>query len=152
MDQVNDEDDLLGEEMVDYGTSLKHSCMEVNAIMFLANYTIISDNEPVVAQFDFGPKGMVFTKPKELVNHSKLLYVRGHIDGTLISRMLIDGGEAITLMLYSLYRKHGKQDNELIRTNMALSGIRSNSPIEAKGVTSVELTIVIKALAAAFFA
>jgi hypothetical protein len=98
MDQVNDEDDLLGEEMVDYGASLEHLGMEVNAIMFLANYTIISGNEPMVAQFDFGPKGMVFTKPKELVNHLKLLYVRGHIDGTLISRMMFDGGEAINLM------------------------------------------------------
>jgi hypothetical protein len=29
----------------------------------------------------------------------------------------------------------------MIRTNMTLSGVRSDNPIEAKGVTSVELTI-----------
>jgi hypothetical protein len=34
------------------------------------------------AQFYFGPKKAAFTKPKELVNHLKSLFVRGHIDGT----------------------------------------------------------------------
>jgi hypothetical protein len=45
---------------------------------------------------------------QELVNHLKLLYVRDPIDGTLISRMLIDGEATINLMPYSLYRKLGK--------------------------------------------
>jgi hypothetical protein len=77
--------------------------------------------------------------------------VRDHIDGTSISRMLVNGGATINLMPYSLYQKLGNQDNELIRTNMTLSGIASNSSIEAKGVTFVELTIGTKTLAAAFF-
>jgi hypothetical protein len=54
-------------------------------------------------------------------------------------------------MPYLLYSKLGKQDNELIRTNMMLSGISSDSSIEAKGVMSVELTIGTKTLTAAFF-
>jgi hypothetical protein len=37
--------------------------MEVNVITFSVDYDIISDDEPVVAQFDFGPKQVVFTKP-----------------------------------------------------------------------------------------
>jgi hypothetical protein len=36
--------------------------MDVNVITFSADYTIIKDDEPVVAQFDFGPKEVVFTK------------------------------------------------------------------------------------------
>jgi hypothetical protein len=39
----------------------------------------------------------------------------------------------------------------MIWTNMTLSGVGSNSPIKAKGVTSVELTIGIKTLAVSFF-
>jgi hypothetical protein len=43
--------------------------MDVNVIMFSADCTIISGDEPIVAQFDFGPKEDTFTKPKESVNH-----------------------------------------------------------------------------------
>jgi hypothetical protein len=64
--------------------------------------------------------------------------------------MLVDGGAAVNLMPYSLYRKLGKQDDELVKTNMTLSGV-GDSSIKARGVTSVELTIRTKTLAAAFF-
>jgi hypothetical protein len=50
-----------------------------------------------------------------------------------------------------LYKKLGKQDDELVKTNMMLSGVGTDSSIKAKGVTSVELTIGTKTLAAAFF-
>jgi hypothetical protein len=52
---------------------------------------------------------------------------------------------------YSLYRKLGKQNDELFNTNMTLSGVGTDSSIKARGVTSVELTIGTKALVAAFF-
>jgi hypothetical protein len=94
---------------------------------------------------------MSLTKPKELVNHLKPLYVRDHIDGTPVYRMLIDGGADVDLMPYSLYRKLDKQDNELIRTNMTLSGVGSNIPIEVNAVTSIELTIRTKTPVVAFY-
>jgi hypothetical protein len=134
--------------MVDYGASLMQQAMEINVITFSTDYKNIGDD----AQFDFGPKEAVFTKPKELINHFKLLYVRGHIDGTPISRMLVIGGAVVNLMPYSLYQKLSKQDNKLIMTNMTLSGVGSNSLIEAKGVKSIELTIRTKTLTVAFFA
>jgi hypothetical protein len=51
-----EEDDLLGEDLVDYEASPKHSGMDVNVITFSADCTIVGDDEPVVAQFVFGPK------------------------------------------------------------------------------------------------
>jgi hypothetical protein len=80
-----------------------------------------------------------------------MLFVRGHIDVLSIARMLVDGGVAINLLAYSLYRNLGKHDDDLIKTNMTLSGVGSDNPIKAKGVMSVELTIGTKTLAAAFF-
>jgi hypothetical protein len=88
-----EEDDLLGEDLVDYEASLEHPGMDVNVITFSADCTIVGDDEPVVDQFDFGPKEVAFTKPKELVNHLKQLFVRGHIDGISIAKMLVDGGQ-----------------------------------------------------------
>jgi hypothetical protein len=146
-----EEDDLLGEDLVDYEASPEHLGMDVNVITFSTDCTIVDDDEPVVSQFDFGPKEVAFTKPKESVNHLKPLFVRGHIDGIPIAKMLVDGGAAINLMSYSLYRKLGKQDDELVKTNMTLSGVGNDSSIKARGVTSVELTIGTKTLDAAFF-
>ena len=54
-------------------------------------------------------------------------------------------------MPYLFYRKLGKHDDELVKTNMTLSGVGTDSSIKAKGVTFVELTIGTKTLAAAFF-
>jgi hypothetical protein len=76
-----EEDDLLGEDLVDYEASPEPPGMDVNVITFSANCTIVGDDEPVIAQFDFGPKEAAFTKPKESVNHLKPLFVCGHIDG-----------------------------------------------------------------------
>jgi hypothetical protein len=57
----------------------------------------------------------------------------------------------MSLMPYSLYRKLGKRDDELVKTNMTISGVGSDSSIKAKGVTHVELTIWTKTLVVAFF-
>jgi hypothetical protein len=76
--------------------------------------------------------------------------VRGHIDGISIAKMLVDGGAAINLMPYSLYRNLGTQDKELVKTNMTFNGVGTDSSIKAKGVTSVELTIGTKTLVAFF--
>jgi hypothetical protein len=78
-----EEDDLLGEDLVDYEASPEHTGMDINVITFSTDCTIVGDDEPIVAQFDFSPKEVAFTKPKESVNHLKPLFVRGHIDGIL---------------------------------------------------------------------
>jgi hypothetical protein len=148
---IMEEDDLLEEDLFDYEATLEHSGMDVNVIMFSADCTIIGDDEPVVIQFDFGPKEVAFTKRKESVIHLKPLFVHGHIDGIPITKMLVNGGATVNLMPYSLYRKLGKQDDELVKINMTLSGVGTDSSIKAKGATSIELTIGTKTLAIAFF-
>jgi hypothetical protein len=87
-----EEEDLLGEDLVDYEASPEHPGMDIHVIIFSTDRTIINNDEPIVAQFDFGPKEVAFTKPKESVNHLKPLFVRGHIDGIPIAKMLVDGG------------------------------------------------------------
>jgi hypothetical protein len=98
------EEEVHEEEMVDYEVSPKHLVMEINIFTFYVDNDIIGNDENVMAQFDFRPKETIFLKPKESVNHLKnSLFVRSHIDETLISRMLIYGGTTINLMPYSLY-------------------------------------------------
>ena len=100
---------------------------------------------------DFGPREVVFQKPKESNNHLNALYMRDHINERPISRMLVDGGAIVNLMPYSLYKKFGGTDEELIKMNMTVSGVGGGDPIGAKGVASMELTVGSKTLATAFF-
>jgi hypothetical protein len=76
-----------------------------------------------VAQMCLDPKEVVFEKPEESSQHMKPLYVRGHIDGRPISGMLIDGGAVINLMPYSIFKKLGREDDELMRTNLTLNSM-----------------------------
>ena len=137
--------------MLDYGDTPDRSGMDVSMITFSSDYKINRSDDEEVAQFDFGLKDAVFTKPEESVNHVKPLYVCGHLDGRPISRMLVDGGAVVNVMPYSLFRKLGNVDEELVKTNMTLAGVGGEKPIEAKGIASMELTIGSKTIATAFF-
>jgi hypothetical protein len=97
-----------------------------------------------------GPKEVVFQKLEESSQHLKSLYIRGHIYGRPISRMLIDGGAVVNLMSYSVFKKLGREDDELVKTNLTLNGVGGN-PKEARGIVSMELTVGSKSLATAFF-
>jgi hypothetical protein len=103
-----------------------------------------------VAQMSLGPKEALFEKPEESSRHLKPLYVQGHIDGKPISRMLVDGGAAINLMPYSVFKRLGRKNKKLMKTNLMLNGVGGNL-IEAWGVVSMELTVGSKSLATTFF-
>jgi hypothetical protein len=122
--------------------------MDINIVFTLPAEFKSAEEE--VAQMCFGPKEIVFKKSEESSQHMKPLYVRGHIDGRLISRMLVDGGAAVNLMSYSVFKKLGRKDDELVKTNLMLNGVEGNS-MEARGVVSMELTAGSKSLATIFF-
>ena len=65
--------------------------------------------------------------------------------------MLVDGGDVVNLMPYSVFKRLGLPDEELIKTNMVLNGFEGKEKTEAKGVMYVELTVGRKTLATAFF-
>jgi hypothetical protein len=122
--------------------------MDINMVFTLPAEFRVAEEE--VAQMCLSPKEVVLEKPKESSQHMKSLYVRGHIDGRPISRMLINGGTAVNLMSYSIFKKLEREDDELMKTNLTLNGVGSNS-MEARGVVSMELTVGSKSLATTFF-
>jgi hypothetical protein len=79
-----------------------------------------------------GPKQAVFEKPEESSQHMKPLYVRDYIDGRPISRMLVDDGAVVNLMLYSIFKRLGREDDKLRKTNLKLKWHGRNS-MEARG-------------------
>jgi hypothetical protein len=124
--------------------------MDVNVIYLSSvDYSLVGVDE--VVEMSFGPHDAMFQRMKDSENHLKPLYICGHLDGKPISQMLIDGGTIINLMSYSFFKKMGKSDEELIKTNMMIHDISCVDPIGAKGVASMEPTMESKTLAIAFF-
>ena len=85
------------------------------------------------------------------MKHLKPLYVKGDINGSPVDRMLVDCGDVVNLMPYSVFNKLGLDEDDLMKTNMVLNGFEGKEKTEAKGVMSVELTVGSKTLATAFF-
>jgi hypothetical protein len=122
--------------------------MDINMVfLLLAEFRGVEEE---IAQMFLVPNEAMFEKPEELSQHLKLLYIRGHIDRRPISRKLIDGGVAVNLMPYSVLKKLGREDDELMKTNLTLNGVGGN-PMEARGVVSMELIVGSKSLATSFF-
>jgi hypothetical protein len=92
----------------------------------------------------------VFEKLTKPGGHMKPLYVKGHIDGTPVGHMMIDGGASINIMPSTLFEKLGCCEDDLKNTNMSLSGF-SGEPAEAKGIVSKELTVGSKTIPTTFF-
>ena len=59
--------------------------------------------------------------------HLKALYVKGFVDGKLMSKMLVDGGAFVNLMSYTTFRKLGKGLGDLIETDMMLKDFGGNT-------------------------
>jgi hypothetical protein len=137
------------EELVDYTSSPEHMNLDFNLVhMPMDGYLLLEED---IEHLDFGTKKAIFQNPKATENHLKALYMKGHINRKPISRMLLDGRAIVNLMMYSLLKKLGGSDDELIQTNMTISGVGGAETMGAKGVVSMELIVGGKTLAMTFF-
>jgi len=104
-----------------------------------------------IAQLALDPMIAMFEKPfDDQRQHLKALFVKGRVDRQLMSKILIDGGAAINIMPYAVYRKLGKGDQDLTKTDMMLKDFEGNVSL-VKGAICVELTIRSKTLPTTFF-
>jgi hypothetical protein len=146
----DDDMDLLDDDKAPLIKDGSPSPTSMDVIMVFMLPVEFRGAEEEVAQMCLSPKELMFKKLEESSQHLKPLYVRGHIDGKPISRMLVDNGAAVNLLQYSIFKKLGRKDDELVKTNLTLNCVGGN-PMEAWGVISMELTVGSKSLATAFF-
>jgi hypothetical protein len=119
----NDDMDLLDDDespLIKDG-SLPPASMEVNKVFVLpAEFRGVEEE---ITQLCLGPKEVMFEKFEESSQHLKPFYIRGHIDGMPIFRMLVDSGAVVNLMPYAVFKKLGREDDELVKTNLTLNDI-----------------------------
>jgi hypothetical protein len=144
MEEDTDDDHL------DYEPSPACNSMEV-IIVYLSSADCSLLEEEEVSQLALGSQYAIFKKPTDSKDHLNPLYICGHLDGTPVARMLVDGGTAVNVMPYGTFKKLGKTDAELVKMNMMLMGIRGEEAIGPKGVTSMELTVGSKTIPTTFF-
>jgi hypothetical protein len=102
-----------------------------------------------VVELTLGAECAMFEKPDNLGEHMKPLFICGHLDGTPIGYMLVDGGTSGSI-LPLLFKKLGHNESDLKHTNVSLSGF-TGDPTEAKGIICKELTVGSKTVPTAFF-
>jgi hypothetical protein len=122
--------------------------VDVNMIFHLPAEFVLP--EPEGAQLMLGAEHTVFEKPSKLGHHMKPLYVKGHLYGKPLNRMLVDGGTCMNILQYSVFEKLGHQMDELLMTNMTLNRF-SGEASDAKGIICKELMIGSKTVPIAFF-
>jgi hypothetical protein len=84
-----------------------------------------------VMELASGAERAVYEKLENPGAHMKPLFTRGHLDGTLIRHMLIDGGASINILPLLLFKKLGHIEGDLKCTNISL-GDFAGDPTEAK--------------------
>jgi hypothetical protein len=121
------------EEIVDYEPTPER---EVNVVVLSADYYIVEDDS-AAAVFNFPIEDATFKKPGDPVNHLKPLHIKGHINGASVHGMLVDSEAIVNVMPYPLYKKLGGTDDELVKTNMTITGVGGGTPILARGIANM---------------
>jgi hypothetical protein len=107
--------------------------------------------EMPVAQLDFGPRPIIFEKPREKnCKHLKALYLKGYINGHPVNKMLVDTDAAVNIIPYSVLRRLGQSAEDLIKTNVTLSDFNGQAS-KAQGILNVDLTLGSKTVPTSFF-
>jgi len=80
-----------------------------------------------IAQLALDLMTAIFEKPADNERqHLKALFVKGRVDGQPMTKILVDGGAAINIMPYVVYRKLEKGDQDLTKTDMMLKDFEGN--------------------------
>jgi hypothetical protein len=122
--------------------------MEINMVFTIpAEFCAPIEDVP---ELMLGAERAVFQKSDNQGAHMKPIFIWGHLDGTLIRHMLVDGGASINILMLSLFKKLGHIESDLKHTNLSLSGFVGD-PMEDRGIICKELTVGSKTVHTTFF-
>jgi hypothetical protein len=94
-------------------------------------------------------KQATYDKPAKN-RHMRPLYLKGYVNGKLLTRMFVDGGAAVNVMPHTTFRKLGMGPGDLTPTSIILNDFARN-PSDTKGCVHVDLMIGSKTLLTTFF-
>ena len=97
------------------------------------------------------PQKVILEKPSvEMTRHIKSLYVRTHLNGRPVSKVLMDNGSVVNVMLLRMLRALGRSINDLIETKVVVSAF-TGEVSKTLGILPIDITIGNKTALFAFF-
>ncbi|OMO82013.1 Retrotransposon gag protein [Corchorus capsularis] len=85
-------------------------------------------------------------QPKDIVSdqraifHIKPLYIKAHLDGVPVNRVLVNNGAAVNILSYSTLRRLGKGADNLIKSDVTVSDF-SGTGNQIRGILQTDLTV-----------
>ena len=86
----------------------------------------------------------------EMTRHIKPLYVRAHLNDRPVSKVLIDNGSTVNVMLLRMLRALGRSSNDLIEKEAVVSTF-TREVSKTLGILPIDITIGSKTALPAFF-
>ena len=86
----------------------------------------------------------------EMTKHIKPSYIRAHLNGRPISKVLINNGSAVNVMPLRMLRALGMSISDLIETEVVVSAFIGEVS-KTLGIRPIDITIGIKTSLPAFF-
>jgi hypothetical protein len=127
---------------------LEMTSMEANMVFTIpAEFWAPEEN---VAELALGAEWAVFEKPNNHREHMKPLFIKGHLNGKPIGRMMVDGGTSVNIISLIVFKKLGHNTKDLKQTNLSLNGF-SGEPVTSHGIVSKDLIVGNKMVPIAFF-
>lgn len=103
------------------------------------------------AELEFPPGKIIFEKPsKRMSQHLKPLFIKVHMDGIPINRVLVDNGAAVNIFPWGMLKKINKIKIDLIESDVLVRGFAGEST-KTRGIIPVELKVGNKITNVAFF-
>jgi hypothetical protein len=99
----------------------------------------------------FEASKMVFEKPsKQMTQHLKPLYIKAHMNGRPMNKVLVDNGASINILPYKILSKLAKTEEDLTSLDMAVNGF-TGEPTITKGIIPIQIKMGSKVNTATFF-
>ena len=86
----------------------------------------------------------------EMTRHIKPLYVRAHLNGRSVSKVLVDNGSTVNVMPLRMLRALGRRINDLIEIEVVVSTF-TGAVFKTLGILPIDITIGSKTALSAFF-
>ena len=86
----------------------------------------------------------------EMTRHIKSLYVRTHLNGRPVSKVLMDNGSVVNVMPLRMLRALGRRFNDMIETKVVVSAF-TGEVSKTLGILPIDITIGNKTTLFAFF-
>jgi hypothetical protein len=84
---------------------------EVNMVFAILEEFLMPETE--VAELALGAERVVLEKPSKPSEHMKPLYIKGHMDGLPMGRMMVDDRASVNIMPLTLFEKLGHTEVDL---------------------------------------